>query len=150
MESRRRDKLDASYITDLKTVQCSSATRTTAAENSSDMEASKVMNYESITRPVPTVPSKMVLTPPRLPQPKTAPEMKKSYMHSNVRNLEKLPQKMAEKVSKKTIDDPPSLFWIENHKKFEKSNRKIAKCEKRTEHSKFISVIIKRKDTVLN
>ena len=130
MESRRRDKLDASYITDLKTVQCSSATRTTAAENSSDMEASKVMNYESITRPVPTVPSKMVLTPPRLPQPKTAPEMKKSQMQSNVQNLKKL--KMPEKISKKTIDDPPSLFWIENHKKSEKSNRKIAKCEKNT------------------
>ena len=147
MESRRRDKLDASYITDLKTVQVSSVTNNILTD-SVDMKASKLMNYESITRPVPTVPSRMVLTPPRMPQPKPVPEMKKSY--SNVRNLEKLPQKLPEKFSKKSIDDPPSLFWIENHKKFEKSNRKIAKCEKRTEHSKFISVIIKRKDTVLN
>ena len=148
MESRRRDKLDASYITDLKTVQCSSATNNLLTENSSEMEASKVMSYESITRPVPTVPSRMVLTPPRMPQPKPVPEMKKSY--SNVRNLEKLPQKLPEKHSKKSIDEPPSLFWIENQKNFQKSNRKIVKCEKRTQHSKFISVIIKRKDTVLN
>ena len=55
MESRRRDKLDASYITDLKIIQDSSEIGSNTVE--SDMDASKPMKYESITRPVPTVPS---------------------------------------------------------------------------------------------
>ena len=102
------------------------------------------MTYESITRPVPTVPSKMVLTPPRLTQPKTAPESKKRC--PQLPNLDKLHKKMSEKVLRK--DEAPSLFWIENHQNFEKSAKKIT--NKKTDYSKYISVIIKRNDTVLN
>ena len=143
MESRRRDKLDASYITDLKIVQGSSEPGSNnIAESLSDMDAS--MKYESITRPVPTVPSKMVLTPPRLTQPKAKPETKKKCVQ--LPNLDKLHRKMSEKVLRK--DEPPSLFWIENHKNFEKSSKKIT--NKRTDYSKYISVTIKRNDTVLN
>ena len=145
MESRRRDKLDASYITDLKIVQGSSELGSNnIAESLSDMDASKPMKYESITRPVPTVPSKMVLTPPRLTQPKSAPETKKKC--AQLPNLDKLHRKMSEKVLRK--DEPPSLFWIENHTNFEKSSKKIT--NKRTDYSKYISVTIKRNDTVLN
>ena len=42
MESRRRDKLDASYITDLKIVQGSSELGS-STEAESDMDASKLM-----------------------------------------------------------------------------------------------------------
>ena len=102
------------------------------------------MTYESITRPVPTVPSKMVLTPPRLTQSKTSPESKKRC--TQLPNLDKLHKKMSEKVLRK--DEAPSLFWIENHQNFEKSAKKIT--NKKTDYSKYISVIIKRNDTVLN
>ena len=146
MESRRRDKLDASYITGLKIVQGSSEldSNITSTESLSDMDASKPMKYESITRPVPTVPSKMVLTPPRLTQPKAKPETKKKCVQ--LPNLDKLHRKVSEKVLRK--DEPPSLFWIENHTNFEKSSKKIT--NKRTDYSKYISVTIKRNDTVLN
>ena len=142
MESRRRDKLDASYITDLKIIQESSEIGSNTVE--SDMDASKPMKYESITRPVPTVPSKMVLTPPRLTQPKIATESKKRCTH--LRNLDKLHKKMSEKVLRK--DEPPSLFWIEYQRNLEKSAKKIT--NKKTDYSKYISVVIKRNDTVLN
>ena len=142
MESRRRDKLDASYITDLKIIQDSSEIGSNAVE--SDIDASKPMKYESITRPVPTVPSKMVLTPPRLTQPKIATESKKRC--TQLPNLDKLHKKMSEKVLRK--DEPPSLFWIENHQNIDKSAKKIT--NKKTDYSKYISVTIKRNDTVLN
>lgn len=142
MESRRRDKLDASYITDLKIIQESSEIGSNTVE--SDMDASKPMKYESITRPVPTVPSKMVLTPPRLTQPKIATESKKRC--TQLPNLDKLHKKMSEKVLRK--DEPPSLFWIEYQRNLEKSAKKIT--NKKTDYSKYISVVIKRNDTVLN
>ena len=142
MESRRRDKLDASYITDLKIIQESSEIGSNTVE--SDMDASKPMKYESITRPVPTVPSKMVLTPPRLTQPKIATESKKRC--TQLPNLDKLYKKMSEKVLRK--DEPPSLFWIEYQRNLEKSAKKIT--NKKTDYSKYISVVIKRNDTVLN
>ena len=53
---------------------------------------------------------------------------------------------MSEKVLRK--DEPPSLFWIENHQNVEKSAKKIT--YKKTDYSKYISVTIKRNDTVLN
>jgi len=140
VESRRRDKLDASYITDLKIIQESSEIGSNTVE--SDMDAS--MKYESITRPVPTVPSKMVLTPPRLTQPKIATESKKRC--TQLPNLDKLYKKMSEKVLRK--DEPPSLFWIEYQRNLEKSAKKIT--NKKTDYSKYISVVIKRNDTVLN
>ena len=149
MESRRRDKLDASYITDLQIIQAaselgSSKSLTSSIESSSDMEASKLISYESITRPAPTVPSRMVLTPPRISQPKTALESKKRCLQPNNQHFNQLNRKISENVLRK--NDQPSLFWIENPKNT--PNKKIP--EKQTEHSKFISVIIKRNDTVLN
>ena len=143
MESRRRDKLDASYITDLKIIQDPSEIGSNIVE--SDMDASKPLKYESITRPVPTVPSKMVLTPPRLIQPKIATETKKRCPQQ-LQNLDRLHKKMSEKVLRK--DEPPSLFWIEYQRNLEKSAKNIT--NKKTDYSKYISVTIKRNDTVLN
>ena len=143
MESRRRDKLDASYITDLKIIQDPSEIGSNIVE--SDMDASKPLKYESITRPVPTVPSKMVLTPPRLIQPKIATDTKKRCPQQ-LPNLDKLHKKMSEKVLRK--NEPPSLFWIEYQRNLEKSAKNIT--NKKTDYSKYISVTIKRNDTVLN
>ena len=138
MESRRRDKLDASCIDDLKFIPSRSSKfeeeEVPSELISSEMNRNEPVKYESISKPVPTVPTRMVLV-----QPKQKIKQKSIVSESSAKDkicvsfngfnpLEKLPPKSKESKKStekrsKMVDDRPSLFWIEGTEPYKKSNK---------------------------